>query len=95
MLEIVTLNAIERQIGIGTRLIDAAAGMARHFRCREVRLTTTNDNVDALRFYQRRGSGSPSSGPAPSTVPAGKPQIPRSETMASRCTMKIDLTLQV
>ncbi len=25
------------------------------FACREVRLTTTNDNVDALRFYQRRG----------------------------------------
>jgi hypothetical protein len=54
-LEIVTLNAIERRAGIGTRLIDAAAGTARHFRCREIRLTTTNDNVDALRFYQRRG----------------------------------------
>ena len=55
VLEIVTLNAIERRIGIGTRLIEAAADAARHFRCREVRLTTTNDNVDALRFYQRRG----------------------------------------
>ncbi len=54
-LEIVTLNAIERRIGIGTLLIEAAAGAARHSRCREVRLTTTNDNVDALRFYQRRG----------------------------------------
>ena len=55
VLEIVTLNAIERRVGIGTMLIEAAAGAARHFRCREVRLTTTNDNVDALRFYQRRG----------------------------------------
>ena len=55
MLEIVTLNAIERRVGIGTLLLEAAAGTARHFRCREVRLTTTNDNVDALRFYQRRG----------------------------------------
>ena len=25
------------------------------FACRKVRFTTTNDNVDALRFYQRRG----------------------------------------
>ena len=55
MLEIVTLNALERRVGIGTLLIEAAAGAARHFGCCEVRLTTTNDNVDALRFYQRRG----------------------------------------
>ena len=55
VLEIVTLNAIERRAGIGTMLIEAAAGAARRFRCHEVRLTTTNDNVDALRFYQRRG----------------------------------------
>ena len=55
VLEIVTLNAIERRVGIGTMLIEAAAGAARRFHCREVRLTTTNDNVDALRFYQRRG----------------------------------------
>jgi GNAT superfamily N-acetyltransferase len=55
MLEIVTLNAIDRHIGIGTLLIEATAGKARRFGCREIRLTTTNDNVDALRFYQRRG----------------------------------------
>jgi ribosomal protein S18 acetylase RimI-like enzyme len=55
MLEIVTLNAIDRRAGIGTMLIEAAVGKARRFGCREIRLTTTNDNVDALRFYQRRG----------------------------------------
>jgi ribosomal protein S18 acetylase RimI-like enzyme len=55
MLEIVTLNAIERRAGIGTMLIDAVVSKARRFGCREIRLTTTNDNVDALRFYQRRG----------------------------------------
>jgi GNAT superfamily N-acetyltransferase len=54
-LEIVTLNAIERGGGIGTRLIETAVSKARRSGCREVRLTTTNDNVDALRFYQRRG----------------------------------------
>jgi ribosomal protein S18 acetylase RimI-like enzyme len=55
MLEIVTLNAIERRAGIGTQLIEAAVGQARRLGCREIRLTTTNDNIDALRFYQRRG----------------------------------------
>ena len=54
-LEIVTLNAIERRVGLGTRLIETAVGKARRSGCLEVRLTTTNDNVDALRFYQRRG----------------------------------------
>ena len=55
MFEIVTLNAIYRRAGIGTMLIEAAVAKARRFGCREIRLTTTNDNVDALRFYQRRG----------------------------------------
>jgi GNAT superfamily N-acetyltransferase len=55
MLEIVTLNAIDRRVGIGTMLIEAVAAKARRFGCREICLTTTNDNVDALRFYQRRG----------------------------------------
>ena len=54
-MEIVTLNALERRAGIGTWLIEAAADKARRFGCRRIRLTTTNDNVDALRFYQRRG----------------------------------------
>jgi ribosomal protein S18 acetylase RimI-like enzyme len=55
VLEIVTLNAIERRAGIGTLLIEAAVDEARRCGGREIRLTTTNDNVDALRFYQRRG----------------------------------------
>ena len=48
-LEIVTLNAIDRRAGIGTMLIEAAVGQAQRFGCRELLLTTTNDNVDALR----------------------------------------------
>jgi GNAT superfamily N-acetyltransferase len=54
-LEIVTLNAIDRRAGIGTMLIEAVVSKARRFGCTEIRLTTTNDNVDALRFYMRRG----------------------------------------
>ena len=55
VLEIVTLNALTRRTGIGSLLIDEARAEAKRRRCREITLTTTNDNVDALRFYQRRG----------------------------------------
>jgi len=55
VLEVVTLNALERRAGVGTLLMEAAAAEARQRRCQEIRLTTTNDNLDALRFYQRRG----------------------------------------
>ena len=53
-LEIVTINAAERTRGVGTALVEAAVAAARSNGCTEVRVTTTNDNVDALRFYQRR-----------------------------------------
>ena len=55
VLEVVTLNALERRAGVGTILMEAAAVDARRLGCHEIRLTTTNDNLDAIRFYQRRG----------------------------------------
>lgn len=54
-LEIVTIDALERWSGIGTALLEAVLREAGERGCREVRLTTTNDNLDAIRFYQRRG----------------------------------------
>jgi len=54
-MEIVTLDAVAPQSGIGTALVEAAAGEAAALGCSEIRLTTTNDNLNALRFYQRRG----------------------------------------
>ena len=48
--EVLTLHASERGRGVGTALIEAAAE-----RLRRLWLITTNDNLDALRFYQRRG----------------------------------------
>jgi ribosomal protein S18 acetylase RimI-like enzyme len=53
--EIVTIDALVEGEGIGTALLDAVAGAARAARCRRVWLITTNDNLRALRFYQRRG----------------------------------------
>ncbi|SNY52505.1 GNAT family N-acetyltransferase [Paractinoplanes atraurantiacus] len=54
-LEIVTFDALTRHQGAGTALLTAAVARAREHRATRVWLITTNDNLDALRFYQRRG----------------------------------------
>jgi GNAT superfamily N-acetyltransferase len=53
--EVVTLNALLPGHGIGTRLLDACVEKARHEDCTRMWLVVTNDDVLALRFYQRRG----------------------------------------
>ncbi|TFG34429.1 GNAT family N-acetyltransferase [Candidatus Thorarchaeota archaeon] len=54
-LEIVTMNAIEKGKGIGSSLLDEIERIAREKKCRRIWLITTNDNIDAIRFYQKRG----------------------------------------
>lgn len=54
-LEVVALQALSRREGIGTALLAAVADEARQAGCRRAWLITTNDNLDAVRFYQRRG----------------------------------------
>ena len=51
--ELVAINAFEKGRGIGTALIKAVVESLEGFDL--LRITTTNDNLDALRFYQRRG----------------------------------------
>jgi GNAT superfamily N-acetyltransferase len=53
--EILTLHAAEQWRGAGTALIERVERVAAEHGCRRLWLVTTNDNVDALRFYQRRG----------------------------------------
>ena len=53
--EVLTLHADEQWRGAGTALIEAAGQLARRQGCTRLWVITTNDNVDALRFYQRRG----------------------------------------
>lgn len=53
--EIITLDAFTKFAGIGTELIKHAIDAARHKNCKRLWLITTNDNLDAIRFYQRRG----------------------------------------
>jgi GNAT superfamily N-acetyltransferase len=53
--EILTLHAGEQWHGAGTALIGAVGQLARRQGRARLWVITTNDNVDALRFYQRRG----------------------------------------
>jgi dTMP kinase len=53
--ELVTIDAVDPGRGIGTALLDAVRERAREAGCRRLVLITTNDNTDALRFYQRHG----------------------------------------
>lgn len=53
--EIVTINSLEERVGVGSSLLAAARDKARSLGCRRLWLITTNDNLNALRFYQRWG----------------------------------------
>lgn len=53
--EIVSLDSVVEDQGIGTKLIEMVLVEAREQNCRRVWLITTNDNIRAIRFYQKRG----------------------------------------
>ncbi|MFZ1684828.1 MAG: GNAT family N-acetyltransferase [Candidatus Zixiibacteriota bacterium] len=53
--ELVSLNSFSKFAGIGSALITQVTKMAAAHGCHRIWLTTSNDNLDALRFYQRRG----------------------------------------
>lgn len=53
--EIVSLDSLESGRGIGSTLIKSVIDLARSENCNRVWLITTNDNTEALRFYQKIG----------------------------------------
>jgi GNAT superfamily N-acetyltransferase len=53
--ELLTLDSRKWDSGAGTALLQAVADAARSAGCRRMWLNTTNDNIRAIRFYQRRG----------------------------------------
>ena len=54
--EITLLDAgIHKGKGIGTELVECVKRTAREKGCRRLYLVTTNDNIEAILFYQRRG----------------------------------------
>ncbi len=54
-IELLSLNAIVPRRGVGSALLAAVENHARADGFHRIWLITTNDNLDALRFYQRRG----------------------------------------
>jgi ribosomal protein S18 acetylase RimI-like enzyme len=53
--EIISLNSLREGLGIGSALIEAVKDEALSAGCERVWLVTTNDNLTAQRFYQKRG----------------------------------------
>ncbi len=55
VMEILSLDSLHENRGIGTALLHRAIADAKSAGCSRIILTTTNDNLSALRFYQKRG----------------------------------------
>ena len=53
-LEIISLDSLQEGKGIGSSLMDKVEDIAKQKKIRVVSLVTTNDNLNALRFYQKR-----------------------------------------
>lgn len=53
--ELITFNSFLPGFGIGSRLIECVEETARNAGCSRLWLITTNDNSNAIEFYQKRG----------------------------------------
>jgi len=53
--EVTSFNSLEEGKGIGTKLMNEVIREAKQRTCKRVHLITTNDNLNALKFYQKYG----------------------------------------
>ncbi|WP_058485021.1 GNAT family N-acetyltransferase [Defluviitalea phaphyphila] len=53
--EIMSLDSLKENHGIGTTLLNKVIEIAREKKCIKIKVITTNDNINAIRFYQKRG----------------------------------------
>ncbi len=53
--EITSLDSLREGQGNGTALLEQVIAIAREMNCLKVSLITTNDNIHAIQFYQKRG----------------------------------------
>ena len=53
--EIVLLETFVHNKGIGSQLIERIKEIAREKKCKRIWIITSNDNIDAIKFYQRKG----------------------------------------
>ncbi len=91
---LVTLNNITEQRGVGVSLLDAIMKLGRQKGSALLRVIVTNDNLNALGFYQRRGFRLISLHPgAIDTIRALLPSIP---TMgANRIPIRDEIELEI
>ena len=54
-MEMLSLDSASEHNGYGSTLLDTLVGLAEETGCRRIVCVTTNDNLHALRFYQKRG----------------------------------------
>ena len=55
VLEVTSLNSLCENQGIGTKLVDAVIREAKDRKLKKILVVTTNDNINAIKFYQKRG----------------------------------------
>lgn len=53
--EIISLDSTEEGKGIGSSLVQEVENLAIKSKCKLLKLITSNDNLSALKFYQKRG----------------------------------------
>jgi len=53
--EIVLLETFVQNKGIGSKIIEKIKKIAKTRNCKRVWLITSNENINAIRFYQKRG----------------------------------------
>ncbi|MCY3864072.1 MAG: GNAT family N-acetyltransferase [Chloroflexi bacterium] len=53
--EITTLDSLDESMGVGSALVEAVEEWAREAGIERLWLVTTNDNLEALKFWQKRG----------------------------------------
>lgn len=95
--KIISLNSLKQNKGAGTLLLDALKKTAKEKGAKKIVLETTNDNLNALRFYQIRGFQIIAVYPnAIDEARKTKPQIPLigENNIPLRDALKLELNLQ-
>lgn len=55
ILEIISINSLKKNIGIGTEFVNHITKFAKSRQIDKIEVVTTNDNLKALKFYQKCG----------------------------------------
>ena len=94
--ELLLLSAFTKGAGVGSALVEAVIAALLERGARSLRVTTTNDNLDALRFYQRRGFRLVELRPgAVNAARRRKPSIPELGDHGIPLTDELDLVLDL